>query len=71
MPHRSDSQVSNQALSACDAALSVSRGNSAEVESNKKKLFLKNKIIQADALAAVEAKERSVTDQAHVPDNSN
>ncbi len=37
----------------------------------KKKQFLKNKNIQAEAIAAVEAEARLVDSQAHVPDNSN
>jgi hypothetical protein len=41
------------------------------IRDEKNKLFLKNKMIQAEALAAVEAKGRWVDDQAHVPFNSN
>jgi hypothetical protein len=41
------------------------------IRDDKNKLFLKNKRIQAEALAEVEAKDRLIDDQAHVPFNSN
>lgn len=44
------------------------KSGAAEVD---KKLLLKNKMIQAEAVAAAEAEEKLIDGQAHVPDNSN
>ncbi len=40
-----------------------------ETGDDEKKLFLRNKIIQAQSTSAVEAKARLMDDQGHVPDN--